>query len=125
MSRLAATREDLDDDHPAAAAWAGAGQDARLVRRGGLLLLRLNGARRGTDCAGCAADEIGEILLASLESFDALQPRPVKDPASAFSHDQTHFCPRSSASVTMQQVPVRHMRDLVSWPRQHGWMRVQ
>ena len=49
MSRLAATREDLDDDHPAAAAWAGAGQDARLVRRGGLLLLRLNGARRGTE----------------------------------------------------------------------------
>jgi hypothetical protein len=38
--------------------------------------------------SGCAADEIGKILRASLESFDALQPRPVKDPASAFSHDQ-------------------------------------
>jgi hypothetical protein len=38
--------------------------------------------------SGCAADGIGKILLASIESFDALQPRPVKDPASAISHDQ-------------------------------------
>jgi hypothetical protein len=41
--------------------------------------------------SGCAADGIGKILLASIESFDALQPRPVKDPASAISHDQDPF----------------------------------
>jgi hypothetical protein len=44
-----ATREDLDDDHAAAAARAGAGQDARLVRRSGLLLLGLSDARRSTE----------------------------------------------------------------------------
>jgi hypothetical protein len=63
MSRLAATREDLDDDHPAAAAWVGAGQDARLVRRGGLLLLRLNGARRGTEQLASTGDVGGAAAI--------------------------------------------------------------
>src|SRR5258708_10321637 len=56
MSRLAATREDLDYDHPTAAAWTGAGQDARLVRRGGLLLLGLDDAGRSTEQLACACN---------------------------------------------------------------------
>ena len=44
--RLHAGREDLDDDHPATAARAGAGQDSRLIRGCGLLLFGLNDARR-------------------------------------------------------------------------------
>ena len=63
MSRLAATREDLDDDHPAATAWAGAGQNARLVRRGGLLVLRLNGARYGTEQLASTGDVGGAATI--------------------------------------------------------------
>src|SRR5262249_53195654 len=34
------------------------------------------------------ADEIGKICSETSSSFVALRPRPVKDPAFAFSHDQ-------------------------------------
>ena len=43
MSRLAVTRDDLDDDHLTAAAWTGAGQHAGFIGCG-LLLLGLNNA---------------------------------------------------------------------------------
>ena len=60
MSRLAVTREDLDDDHLTAAAWTGAGQHAGLIGCG-LLLLGLNNARRSTKQLTSACD-IGSTI---------------------------------------------------------------
>ena len=62
MSRLAAAREDLDDDHAAAAARAGTWQQARLVRRGGLVVLRLD-ARRHTEQLAGAGDVGGAVAV--------------------------------------------------------------
>src|SRR5262245_66691267 len=38
--------------------------------------------------SGCVKDEIGKICSQNSRSYAALQSRPVKDPASAFSHNQ-------------------------------------
>ena len=46
-------------------------------------LLTMRGA-----ASGCVADEIGKICSKTSRSFVALQSRPVKDPATAFSHNQ-------------------------------------
>ena len=61
ICRLAAACENLDDDHPAAAARAGAGQDARLIGGSGLLLFMLNDARGSTEQLACACDVGGTI----------------------------------------------------------------
>ena len=63
MSRLAATHEDLDDDHPPAAAWTGAGQHAGLVQRSGVLLLKLSDAPRSTEQLASTCDVGGAVAI--------------------------------------------------------------
>src|SRR5204863_3194153 len=63
ISRLAAAREDLDDNHASAAARAGARLHAWLVRCGGLLLLRLNDAGHSTEQLAGAGDVSGTIAV--------------------------------------------------------------
>src|ERR1700757_4452725 len=63
ISRLAAARENLDDDHASAAARAGARLHAWLVRCGSLLLLRLNDAGHSTEQLAGAGDVGGTIAV--------------------------------------------------------------
>src|SRR5262249_55613167 len=62
-----------------------------LCRRMGLLLkasVAIDGSMMLGAASICVADEIGKICSETSSSFVALRPRPVKDPAFAFSHDQ-------------------------------------
>ena len=43
--------------------------------------------------SGCVGDEIGKIFSQTSRSSVALQSRPVKDPASAFSHNSVRINP--------------------------------
>src|SRR5215472_5136840 len=70
ISRLAAAREDLDDDHASAAARTGARLHAWLVWCGGLLLLKLNDAGQSTEqLAG--AGEVGGTVAVGEEAIVA------------------------------------------------------
>ena len=61
ICRLAAAFENLNDDHPAAALGAGAGQDARLVGGSGLVLFMFNDGRGSTEQLAYACDVGGTI----------------------------------------------------------------
>src|SRR5215472_9454844 len=63
ISRLAAAREDLDDDHASAAARTGARLHAWLVWCGGVLLLKLNDAGQSTEQLAGAGDVGGTIAV--------------------------------------------------------------
>ena len=74
ISRLAAAREHLDDDHASAAARTGARLHARLVRWSGLLLLGLDDAGHGTEQLAGAGDVGGAVAVGE----EAIVPNAVE-----------------------------------------------
>src|SRR5499427_2102055 len=97
ICRLAAAFENLDDDHAAAAAWARAGQDARLIGGSGLLLFVLNDGRGSTEQLACACD-VGGTIAAGEQAV-------VADAVEAFRQDVGEKSPDELVGVQCHRLP--------------------
>src|SRR5262245_33142806 len=112
ICRLAAAFENLDDDHAAAAAGARAGQDARLVRGSGLLLLLVNDGRGSTEQLACTCD-VGGAVAAGKQAI-------VADAVEAFRQDVGEESNRCGNPSSGKRRGCRRWRPDDDWRWRHG-----